>query len=144
MAGKVVQVIPPRVLDFNHVEVGFAMQFVLKRAIDASSWQSASLLVRITAVSPDMPAAGWIGVMVQSEGPSPDDPGAQFLADPIGSITLTGSELAPCLLIANLGNTLGSSLSVTASGERFAGGDLSAMLSVDLCLRNAVVAVPIP
>src|SRR5690349_19183017 len=133
MAGKVVQVIPPRLLDFGFVATGLSANIVLMTGIDAREWTSAGLLVRVTSSS--FSGLNTLRIGVFREAPTPDDPGLFFVdSSEIAGVDIDVSLPPPFFTTADCSGPLGSFLRVVATGTRASAGNLAAMVGLELCL----------
>jgi hypothetical protein len=142
MAGTLVTVIPPRVLDFSGLGMGQSMTLVLRSNIDVIDWIDASLLVRVNNMDLE---GGDISIMAQFESPSPDDPGLTFTTNSYSSITLYDGvaeppsyHVAPVYNSAFSSGLLGPALRIVATGTRYNSGNIAAVCGVELRLTNHV------
>jgi hypothetical protein len=143
MAGKIIQICPPRLYRFSAVST--SATFVLKQGIDVSGWRLVALNVRVHSLTVD-PVAGLKGqfsVYAQREGRTPNDPAKLFAQpDRLGLIALdyttvtTNSGAGPDFFVSDLGSNLGSMIRVMLDASNMNGGSPVGTLSVDLCLKN--------
>jgi len=131
MAGRLVEIIPPRFFDFGWVGNGQEANIVLKRGIDISQWMSAGLFLRVHSM---VGSAGNIRISAVAEAPTTDDPGAEFVASTaLGTCNL--GVAAPYCVETPLTPPFGASVRilVKAIGD---GNPLNVMLGIDLALKN--------
>jgi hypothetical protein len=137
MAGMIVRIIPPRLLDFSALHIGESTTLVLRRDVDVSEWISASMMVRVNEV--DM-AGGAVEIKAQYQSPAEDDPGLDFATDVATSTVIDTGTIVPSFLTVGLGRSLGSGLRIVAMGTRTSSGNIAVVAAVDLKLADHMYA----
>jgi hypothetical protein len=135
VAGSILNILPPRVLDFGAVGMGNSMTVTLRTRVDISQWLDATLLLRVRSLDV---AGGAIDLFSVPASQSKDDPGIQFVYafDPSFLIRLDSGITAPNYQAFNFGSTGGTHFTCTATGTRMAAGNIAAVISLDLKLTN--------
>ena len=130
MAGSIIRVIPPRLLDFSAVSSGSSQEIVLADRIDISAWRQVGLLIRTHSNSID---GGEIDINAYADTRAEEDPGILFTG-PMVAASFAGG--ASNYRMTNLDSSIGSMVKVAAKGTRSSSGSIAAIVSVDLSCKT--------
>lgn len=133
MAGKILTLVPQRLLDFDNTGGGVVSTLTLAQGVDVSGWQEVTLLVRVFSLN----LTGNIIIYAVANGRTSESPGTNFLSsDQLGAFTLTGSTQAPVHFIQSLGPRTGPMISIIAQGTGASSAN-NALVNVELSLKTA-------
>jgi hypothetical protein len=133
MAGRVINIIPPRLFDFTNLALNGETTIVLAKAIDVSQWPDATLMVRINDTSL---VGGELWISTQYVSPTADDPGADFVVTAPDAFIYIEDGQGPTFTTVQLTPPLGSAIRVNLTAYRWSSDPMSVVFSIDMKVTN--------
>ena len=132
MSGILLPVLPKRTYDFTGLDLSVPESQLILERIDASEFVEAIVILRVHSASA---AGGTIKIQLYEDGYCKWDPGLKFLQN-IAALQIDSTTVAP-KLIASGRVVQGQLISLGIEGNRTSAAQLTATISIDLCLRTS-------